>query len=352
MINYWLEIVKAVSEIVTALGIFVFLYQAFLQYRQSKYTALSELHKDVVRSSIREGLQFIYNRNKEDITFPMNKEERDKIEQVLDIYDLIGFRVKKRLLPKDATLETEWKTVWRVWYQMEAYVKVVNDGPGGPYKQHLGWLRNEAEKYRKSNTHNKPKIMLEFCQPTTAYAKPCVAVLIEKDNRVLIAKRAIEPAKGKWDILGGFIEPGESAEKAAVREVLEETGLLIRLTKYLGSIPDVYGKSDSYTVNFCFVAQIVHGTEQPQSDVAALEWIVPPQFPKPEDMAFVHQSEVIKMYLNFKKGIINMPITLKKNSVDLSDPKCNPLKSEIEDEIRNIKTMLEEEHGQLIPHIQ
>ena len=52
-----------------------------------------------------------------------------------------------------------------------------------------------------------------------------VAVVAEKDNKVLFIKRAVQPAKGMWALPGGFIEQGESVEQAALRELLEETGI-------------------------------------------------------------------------------------------------------------------------------
>ncbi|MDO8586349.1 MAG: NUDIX domain-containing protein [Armatimonadota bacterium] len=126
-------------------------------------------------------------------------------------------------------------------------------------------------------------------------ARPCVAVFVEKDGKVLFAKRAIEPAKGKWDIPGGFVEPREWAESAAAREVLEETGLNVRVTRYLGSLPDVYGRTGIPTLNFCFVAEVEGGELEPQSDVASLSWFGPDEFP--EDMAFAHQRTALRWYM-------------------------------------------------------
>ena len=52
---------------------------------------------------------------------------------------------------------------------------------------------------------------------------PCVSLLFYQDGQVLLARRGIEPQKGKWDLVGGFINTGESGEAAAVREAKEET---------------------------------------------------------------------------------------------------------------------------------
>ena len=55
---------------------------------------------------------------------------------------------------------------------------------------------------------------------------PAVAVLVlDQKNRLLLIKRSVEPARGKWCLPGGFIEIDESIEEAVLRELEEETGL-------------------------------------------------------------------------------------------------------------------------------
>lgn len=122
--------------------------------------------------------------------------------------------------------------------------------------------------------------------------RPCVCVLIVKDRSVLLARRAVEPALGMWDLVGGFIDNGESAEQAVIRETLEETALHVRVGDYLGSLPDVYGDRSVPTLNFCFLAEIVSGELQAQSDVAELRWVAFDRLP--ERMAFVHQHQMLQ----------------------------------------------------------
>jgi len=121
--------------------------------------------------------------------------------------------------------------------------------------------------------------------------KPCVAILILEGNKVLLAQRAIEPAKGMWDIPGGFIEASESAEDAVIREALEETNLHIQVTGFLGSLPDVYGDRKLPTLNLCFTAEVKYGKLKPQSDVMSLEWVSLDNLP--QQMAFAHQYKIL-----------------------------------------------------------
>ena len=123
--------------------------------------------------------------------------------------------------------------------------------------------------------------------------RPAVAILITKcTGVVLLARRAVEPAKGMWDIPGGFVEPGESAEQTVVREAREETGLEVRVTAFLGSLPDVYGEAMLPTLNLCFTAEVAGGDMQAQSDVASLEWFSVDS--PPAEMAFNHQHQMLE----------------------------------------------------------
>jgi len=61
-----------------------------------------------------------------------------------------------------------------------------------------------------------------------------VAVAYDSQNKVLAAKRGIEPGINKWALPGGFIESGENSESACIRELSEETGLKGSIDRLLG----------------------------------------------------------------------------------------------------------------------
>ena len=66
-------------------------------------------------------------------------------------------------------------------------------------------------------------------------------VFIECLGDVLLLVRARDPSKGKFDVPGGFVDPGESAESSAFREIEEELGCTLDAPlTYLGSWPNTY----------------------------------------------------------------------------------------------------------------
>ncbi len=123
-------------------------------------------------------------------------------------------------------------------------------------------------------------------------SKPCAGALVIQDKKVLLAQRAIEPFKGFWDIPGGFLEAGEHPEHGAKREVLEETGLEIRLNGLLGIYIDTYGADGVYTLTFYYLAEIVSGTLRAADDVAKLEWFALDELPN--EFAFEHEYRVME----------------------------------------------------------
>ncbi len=60
--------------------------------------------------------------------------------------------------------------------------------------------------------------------------KVAAGVLVEQDGKVLLVQRNNEPARGLWSFPAGFINAHEDPAEAAVRECLEETGLLVHTT--------------------------------------------------------------------------------------------------------------------------
>jgi len=125
-----------------------------------------------------------------------------------------------------------------------------------------------------------------------ANSAPAVQGVLERDGKVLLAKRAIEPRRGMWDIPGGFLEEGEEALDGLRRELREETGLEVEPVEWLGAFLDPYG--DHWVLGLSWV---VHGEGEPQAadDVAELAWFAPDELPG--EMAFATQTEVLRRWI-------------------------------------------------------
>ncbi len=67
-----------------------------------------------------------------------------------------------------------------------------------------------------------------------SFSLVCVDGVVVKNNKVLLIRRATEPFRNQWVLPGGHVERGETTGQATVREIEEETGLVTRVTKYLG----------------------------------------------------------------------------------------------------------------------
>lgn len=69
-----------------------------------------------------------------------------------------------------------------------------------------------------------------------------VAIVFTFKDKILFTVRNEDPDKGKWDLPGGFIDPGENAEEAACREIKEELGITVLPSelKYITTSPNNY----------------------------------------------------------------------------------------------------------------
>lgn len=133
-------------------------------------------------------------------------------------------------------------------------------------------------------------------------AVAAVAVIITNEEReLLMCRRACEPAKGTLDIIGGFVDPGESTTKAMVREMEEETGLNIdenQLT-FLFSLPNTYLYS-GLLIHSCdtfFHIEISKDTNiNPSDDVAECLWMHPDDI-NLDNIGLDSIREAVKKYL-------------------------------------------------------
>ena len=68
--------------------------------------------------------------------------------------------------------------------------------------------------------------------------KLAAACVIERDGKTLMVRRAVQTGYGLWSMPGGYVDRGEPVERAAAREVQEETGLLVAVGPLIGLFSD------------------------------------------------------------------------------------------------------------------
>jgi 8-oxo-dGTP diphosphatase len=123
--------------------------------------------------------------------------------------------------------------------------------------------------------------------------KVAAVVFIEDRGRVLLVRRAMNPERGKWSLPAGYIDYGENPREAALREVKEETGLDVEITRLL----DVQGDPGTYgaSIVIIFAARVVAGTAQPRDDADAVLWYAPDD-PLP-DLAFESTRTMLTVWI-------------------------------------------------------
>ena len=123
-----------------------------------------------------------------------------------------------------------------------------------------------------------------------ANPKPTANILVERtdDRRLLLVRRARDPFRGCWDIPGGFVEDGEEARDAALRELQEETGLHVRITGWVGVFGDRYGGDrGEHTCNLFWRGEVDDPERAaPTSDVDELAWFEVGALPGDDELAF------------------------------------------------------------------
>ncbi len=115
--------------------------------------------------------------------------------------------------------------------------------------------------------------------------KLMVDVVIPSEEGVVLICRGGEPFEGHWALPGGFVEVGETVHEAAVREVAEETGLAVEVSRLVG----VYSQPDrdprGHNVSVAFLARVLGGQMQAASDAAEVEVLDPDTV----ELAFDHR---------------------------------------------------------------
>lgn len=102
---------------------------------------------------------------------------------------------------------------------------------------------------------------------------PCVgAICFDDEQRILLILRGQPPAEGLWSLPGGRIEAGETADAAVVREVREETGLVVRIDREVGTVRRAAPSGGTYVIRD-FLVTASAGELRAGDDARDARWV-------------------------------------------------------------------------------
>jgi 8-oxo-dGTP diphosphatase len=116
---------------------------------------------------------------------------------------------------------------------------------------------------------------------------------------IVLLKRGVEPAMGKWVFPGGYVDRGESVDDAAIRETKEECQLDVKLFSLL----NVYSYPGSPNIIVVYAAEVVGGELTAADESVEAGSFLPSDIPW-ENLAFASTKDAlndyIKLYLKIK----------------------------------------------------
>lgn len=109
------------------------------------------------------------------------------------------------------------------------------------------------------------------------------AVIVVKDNEILMLQRKGSEGDGSWAIPGGKVDFMEDPADAVIRELKEETGLLAQDVKFIGYTSDIHPDTNKHFVTLRFMCTTFSGeaiVAEPEK-CTAIGWYSLDKLPKP-----------------------------------------------------------------------
>lgn len=108
---------------------------------------------------------------------------------------------------------------------------------------------------------------------------PAASIALFREGRVLIATRTKPPGAGVWSLPGGLVEPGETLEAAALRELFEEVGSrgeILGFNRHVERIElDEAGRVRQHYIVASFVGRWLSGEPQAGPEAGEVRWADP-----------------------------------------------------------------------------
>ena len=128
--------------------------------------------------------------------------------------------------------------------------------------------------------------------------KIAAGCIVETPTGIVLLRRGIEPAYGKWVFPGGYVDHGERVEDAAVRETREESCLEVRVTSLL----NVYSYSGRPVIVVVFTGEHIGGTLAAADETLEAGTFPPAKIPW-HDLAFSSTFDALREYVGRVHGV-------------------------------------------------
>jgi len=188
------------------------------------------------------------------------------------------------------------------------------------------------DQYKKLHQISQPKFSFRFCpvcgnplrtlrlkqnEPHRLVCSKCdfilyldpklaVSSIVEMNGGIVLVKRDIGPMKGSWVTPGGYVDRGEEVKEAAIRETVEECGILTRVKDLLG----VYSYTGRLVVVITFISEYISGDLIAGDEVQDVKLCRSSEIPW-DDMAFQSTTASLEDYYHLKKRH-NIPSKVKE----------------------------------------
>jgi ADP-ribose pyrophosphatase YjhB (NUDIX family) len=103
-----------------------------------------------------------------------------------------------------------------------------------------------------------------------------VGAVVVDQGRVLLVRRGSEPLKGHWSIPGGMLELGERLTDGVIRELQEETGLVVEPVELVELLDRIHREGERVRYHYViadYLCRVTGGTLLAASDADAVRWV-------------------------------------------------------------------------------
>jgi 8-oxo-dGTP diphosphatase len=146
---------------------------------------------------------------------------------------------------------------------------------------------------RVIKSHEPKRLVCQACS-FIFYQDPKVVAgtVFTLNGGIVLLKRGVEPAMGKWVFPGGYVDRGESVPEAAVRETKEESQLDVKL----GPLLNIYSYAGSPNVIVVYTAEVIGGELTAADESVEARIFSPGELPW-HDLAFDSTKDALNDYI-------------------------------------------------------